>query len=116
MVGDAEVLHSEVLCGLDHLAQSRRTIAGGGMIVKHAAQILELHEPRQFAVLRRFDLAGVLPQFWIDKVEIEGAIQLCLIVDLRYGLRAFFFHSESILVERPAAGKRPLTDGPVVFL
>jgi hypothetical protein len=62
VIGDAEVLQAEIMRGVGHLAQGGAAVAGGGVVVEDAAEVFELHQPWQAAVLRRLDLAGVLTQ------------------------------------------------------
>jgi hypothetical protein len=66
--------------GLRHLAQRRFAIAGRGVVVEDATQVFELDQLWQAAVLRRLDLAGVLPQFGLDEVEAEGTVKVLFIM------------------------------------
>jgi hypothetical protein len=83
VVGDAEVLQAEIVRGFGHLPQGAAAVAGGGVVVEDAAEVFELHEAREAAVLGRVDLAGVLTQFGSMKSRSERAVHVGLIVNRR---------------------------------
>jgi hypothetical protein len=115
VIGDAEVLQAEVVGCLRHLAKGGAAIAGGGVVVKGAAQVFQLDEPRKAAMLGGVDLAGVFAKLRLDEVEAEGAVKITLVVNL-WCFRAFLHEGEAVLVQRQALLERPATDGHVVLL
>ncbi len=118
VIGDAKVLQTQLMRRLRHLAQSRATIAGGGVVVKDTAQILKLDEAWQTTVLGGIYLARVLPQLRIDEVEIQRAVEFRFIMN-RWNdrrIRMIRHRREAILIERPATSKRTLADGHIVLL
>ena len=118
MVGDAEVLQAQFVGCIGHLAESCAAVAGGGVIVEDAAQILELDEVRQTTVLCGLDLAFVLAQFGVNEVEIQRAVELGFIVHGRDDGRIGMIRhgGEGILIEGPAARQGTLADDDVVLL
>ena len=60
MVGDAEVLETEVLGGVGHLVQAGRAVAGRRVVVKDALDIADRDQLWQGVILGGHDLARVL--------------------------------------------------------
>ena len=61
MVRDAEVFHSKIGGSGGHFFQTVLAVAGGGVVMKGASQILQLDELRQSAFLRSLNLTHVFP-------------------------------------------------------
>ena len=115
MVGDAEVLESEIDCGAGHLDQRILPIARRRVAVEGTAQITPLNENRKFSGLGSRDLSLVLAKLGRDEIEIQRLVELLLIADCG-GLLRPLGHGEAVLVERPTAIQSTATETDVVLL
>ena len=117
VIGDAQVLKAEVDGGFGHLAQGSATVAGGGVVVEDAAQVLQLDQIGQRAVGGGFELAVVLPQHGLDVVQPKRAVEAGLVFDGgRWGDVFAFHHAQAVLIQGPAAFQGALAHGDVVLL
>ena len=107
VVGDAEVFESEFLCGGDHVFESGAAVARCRVIVECASQVAPLNEVREFMFLGGIDFAPIFAEFRLYGVEIEGAVDVRLLVNLGQGLLEFasLGGTEAVFVERPATGE-----------
>ena len=86
--------------------------------MESAAQIFHLDELWQRVLLGGLELAHILTQFRLDKVEPERAVEVGLLADFRHGLRLhlrFIERPESVFVQRPAACEGALPHHDVVL-
>src|SRR3954469_11585233 len=78
VIGDPEILQTELARGGDHFLERVVSIARRRVAMERAAQILPLDQARQFVLRGRVELAAVLAQLRRNEIEIEGTIQLRL--------------------------------------
>src|SRR5829696_6864449 len=106
VIGDSQVLETEVLGRLSHLAQRTTTVARGGVIVKRTAEVLNLYQLRELMRFRCGKFTVVFTKLRLDVIQIQRTIKFGLIANLRDRLRldlSLLNRSESVFVERPAA-------------
>ena len=101
--------------GLRHFAQRCAAVAVGAVVVKHAAQVLQLDQMRQFAVQSGLDFAGVLPQLRFDVIEAQRAMDVALLKHRGHAC-ALFDRREAVFIEREAVIERAAANGDVVLL
>ena len=103
VVGNAEVFQAQFLRGSGHLGQRTAPVAGAGVVVERAFELLEFDQVRQLIPGRRLELAAVLAQFRLDIIETKQIIDPSLVVDLGNFRCVRLDRRESVFVERPPA-------------
>ena len=78
MIGDRDVRVAELARGLDHLGQRRLAVAGVGMHLQVATDLLERHELGQLVRLRERDFTAVFAHLRWNPVEAERGVDVLL--------------------------------------
>ena len=74
VIGDAEIIQTELLRGFRHFFETVVTIAGAGVAMKCAAQIFLLDQLWDGMFLGGFKFTAIFPQLWRNEIEINRAI------------------------------------------
>ena len=115
MVGDAEVLESQIDRGTGHLKQRVLPVTRRGVAVEGATEIAPLDEVREFPRLGSSDLPLVLAEFGRNKIEIERLVEPLLIANFGW-LFSSLGNREAIFVKRPTPVQRPAAKADIVLL
>ncbi len=118
VIGDAEVLEAVVEGGVDHFAEGGSSVAGGGVAVEGAAQVIEVNEAREGMGFRGFDFTGGFAEFGFDEIESECAVKVGFGVNVLWGewcVGLFGVLCEAVLVQGPAFVQRASADEDVMF-
>ena len=115
VIGDAKVIEPVVGSCSGHFGERVTTVGGGGVVVEGSAEVLELYQARQRALLRRFDLASVFPELGRNWLQAERAVNVVLGFD-RGDLGAVFGGGKTVFVERKSLLQCQSTHRHVVLL
>ena len=75
MIGDAEILQARAPAPRRPSRRACAAVAGGGVVVKSAAQILQLDEIGQRVLFRRDKFPAILAQLRLDVIEPQRAVE-----------------------------------------
>src|ERR1700730_17552806 len=124
MFGNTEIFQSKCLRALRHFFERVMSVARERVAMERAAHIFRLDQFWKAVFFSRFEFAAVLAQLRRNKIEIDRAIELGFIADLRnFDCRSFLARfwvrsqwRETILIKRPAAFESTVPHLDIVLL
>ena len=116
VIGDAEVFPAERFRGGGHLLQRVVAVGFGGVIMEDAAEVGELDELGQLALLARFDLPVAFAEFRWDPRQAERGKDFGFILGAGRDGRAAFEGLEAPLAHAEATRERAVPHGDVMLL
>ena len=114
VIGNAQVLHPQLLSGGGHLFERGPTVTVHGVAMKSSPEVRPFNQIGKASAFGGFHLASILTKLGLDVGETECSVDISLEVNIGKRLLELpaLRSAKAILIERPASlqGARPHAD------